>query len=246
MRDRNWSQLRRRAEKGGAAMIVAVVLGGGVLLGASALAIDVGNMMFERRQLQNGADAASRKLAQICAKDPTQCNAATATTVNSLNSLNNSNANDNVSALDSSHSGSGTCGRVPTSALTPCTTAESNAAVTDWVQCPALPSDWASGTSPYVQVYTTTSTNGSPGVLDSFFSSKDSKPGACARYGWGPATQASFFPFAIIQCEYDDATTPPSGWLRLHPRGRDPAEVPGQPRSRHVDLLRPQRRPLGR
>ncbi len=58
-------------------MIVAVVLGGGVLLGASALAIDVGNMMFERRQLQNGADASSQKLAQICAKDLTKCSTTT-------------------------------------------------------------------------------------------------------------------------------------------------------------------------
>ncbi len=134
------------------------------------------------------------------------------TTVNSLKALNNGNANDSVSALDSSHTGTGMCGRVPGATnLLPCTNAETTAAVTDWVQCPALPSSWASGTSPYVQVYSTTSTNGTPGVLDSFFSSRDTKPGACARYGWGPVTQASFFPLTIHQCEYDNAVDTATG-----------------------------------
>ena len=66
-------RLRRRLERGATAAIVAVMLAGGVLLGAAALAVDVGNMMFERRQLQNGADAAAFKLAEICDDDVTQC-----------------------------------------------------------------------------------------------------------------------------------------------------------------------------
>src|SRR5687768_8076034 len=96
-------RLRRRAERGGAAMIVAILLGGGALLGAAALTVDVGNMFFERRQLQNGADATAQSLAVICAKDLTKCNAATTPTLvdktTTLNGLNGENASDRQANL---------------------------------------------------------------------------------------------------------------------------------------------------
>ncbi len=53
---------RRRGEKGGVAALVAVLFGIGSLLGFGALAIDVGNVMWERRQLQNGATPPARAL----------------------------------------------------------------------------------------------------------------------------------------------------------------------------------------
>ena len=48
-----------RFERGAAATIVAVLLGLGVVFGVMALAIDAGGLFLERRQLQNGSDAAA-------------------------------------------------------------------------------------------------------------------------------------------------------------------------------------------
>jgi hypothetical protein len=50
------------AEEGAVAVLVAVTLV--ALLGAAALAVDVGNLYWERRSLQNGADAAALAAAQ--------------------------------------------------------------------------------------------------------------------------------------------------------------------------------------
>jgi len=56
-----------RGERGAIATIVAMLFGLGVLLGAGALTVDVGNINAERRQLQNGADAAALSAARDCA-----------------------------------------------------------------------------------------------------------------------------------------------------------------------------------
>ena len=57
----------RAPERGAIAMMVTVLLASGVLLGCAALSVDVGNLSAERRQLQNGADAAALSAAQDCA-----------------------------------------------------------------------------------------------------------------------------------------------------------------------------------
>ena len=58
-----------RSEQGAIATIVAILFGIGVVFGVMALAIDVGGLMVERRQLQNGADATAMSLAESCALD---------------------------------------------------------------------------------------------------------------------------------------------------------------------------------
>ena len=57
-----------RNEDGAVATIVVTLLSFGVILGLLAIAVDVGRLMVERRQLQNGADAAAMSLAQSCAQ----------------------------------------------------------------------------------------------------------------------------------------------------------------------------------
>ncbi len=57
----------RRDERGAVAIIVAVLIGGGVLTGMGALVIDVGQLFQERGELQNGADAAAIGVAKSCA-----------------------------------------------------------------------------------------------------------------------------------------------------------------------------------
>lgn len=197
----------RRAERGGAAMIVAVLLGGGVLLGASALAVDVGNMFYERRQLQNGADSASRTLATLCAQDITKCDVTLGSTVTAVKKINNAQAYDGASALYTTRPGvpEGICGRVPGAPnLPPCPPDALNGAVTEWTECPALPPAFASGTAPYVQVYTLTGTATTSGVLSSVLGAVDSAPTACARYAWGELTGLSTFPLTFADCEVEE------------------------------------------
>jgi Flp pilus assembly protein TadG len=57
----------RRDERGVVAVIVAILLGAGVLTGMVALVLDVGQIYQERAELQNGADAAALGVAKSCA-----------------------------------------------------------------------------------------------------------------------------------------------------------------------------------
>src|ERR1043165_3858879 len=58
---------RRPGERGAVAVTVAILLGGGVLLGFAALVVDVGQLYAEREELQSGADAAALAVAKACA-----------------------------------------------------------------------------------------------------------------------------------------------------------------------------------
>ena len=57
----------RRDERGAIGIIVAALLGFGVLTGMGALVVDVGQLYQERAELQNGADAAALGVAKSCA-----------------------------------------------------------------------------------------------------------------------------------------------------------------------------------
>jgi Flp pilus assembly protein TadG len=81
--------VRRRDEHG--AMIILLAAFCVVMVGMAALVIDIGSLLDEKRQLQNGADAGALAIAQSCAIGPT-CNATLA------GPLANSNSKDNDSA----------------------------------------------------------------------------------------------------------------------------------------------------
>lgn len=81
--------VRRRDERG--AMIVLLAAFCVVMVGMAALVIDIGSLLDEKRQLQNGADAGALAIAQSCAIGPT-CNATLA------GPLANSNSRDGNSA----------------------------------------------------------------------------------------------------------------------------------------------------
>jgi len=84
----------RAGDRGGVVTLVAIVLGTGVLMGAGALAVDVGQLHAERDQLQSGADGAAVAVAQNCVLKPNTCASqqSVATTYAGLN------ANDGTSA----------------------------------------------------------------------------------------------------------------------------------------------------
>jgi Flp pilus assembly protein TadG len=92
-----WLKMRQDKERGGVAVIVALLMV--VLLGFTAIAVDVGMLYSEKAQLQNGADAAALMVAQKCAKNVADAQCSTTSTLAA--SIVNGNALDNRSNVKS-------------------------------------------------------------------------------------------------------------------------------------------------
>jgi len=178
------------------------------------LTVDVGQMMSEKRQLQNGADASALSLAQTCGLSMTNCTvaggqlggAAAGTT-----QLNNVNAQDGVSTFDTSVYANGICGRnTPSLPLCGSTTGR----ITD---CTPLPSYLSSNTAiPYVEVHTLTQmTSGSTILPSAFAGALTGSPGgpiaSCSRASWGAiGSMTAVLPVTFSLCEYQTYRgTPP-------------------------------------
>ena len=187
----------RRRERGAVSTIFAVLLAGGVVMGMLAMTVDVGSIWLERRQLQNGADAASMALADICARDATKCDPTK--TPSTLDPLLDANAGkDHASQLDTrSGTVKGQCARKPGGTAFPgmpeCASASTTAAITDLTKCPPLPT-WLTGSNagiPYVEAYSRTETASGSTILPKVFSQmlvgggSDVSVTACARAAWG-------------------------------------------------------------
>jgi Flp pilus assembly protein TadG len=189
---------RRRGhdDRGAAAALVAVLLSGGVLLGMAALSVDVGQLYAERRQVQNGADAAALAVAMGCAAS-TRCDTSTTGTARTLA---DANANDGATVVQ------GVCGR-GRGTLPACGTAGSGSLT----ECPAPPS----GVDGWVDVRTGTLTPGGGTLLPPTFAQvlagnagyQGTQVQACAQAAWGaPTQQAQTFPITLSLCEWYAAT----------------------------------------
>jgi Flp pilus assembly protein TadG len=183
-----------RGERGAIGVLIAILVGGGVLVGMGALAIDVGQLYQERAELQNAADAAALGAAKGCA-DGTCTLAAATTTASALASANASKLTNNLAAVGPiCGSGSlGACGS-PSGAIT---------------DCPAAPS----GGAGYVDVHTSTKTAGGtllPPVFAQTLLGNASFKGttvlACAQAEWGPAQQAASLAITISVCQWNSLT----------------------------------------
>ena len=71
-------KMREDVERGGVSVLVALLMV--VLLGFTAIAVDIGRLHSERAQLQNGADAAALLLAQKCASNSADAQCSTTST----------------------------------------------------------------------------------------------------------------------------------------------------------------------
>jgi len=183
---------RRRSDRGATSIIVAMVLGFGVLLGSATFVVDVGQLYFEREVLQSGADSAAIGVARNCAANPAAC-ASQATTAKNL-------ANSN--AADDGRSG----------VTTICGTGQG---------LPACPAQMAGvgaclGTppngTPYVEVRTQTElANGStllpPTFAQTMISGYQGRAvHACARAAWTAAESAVTKAVMFSTCEWAYAT----------------------------------------
>ncbi|WP_186315917.1 Tad domain-containing protein [Catellatospora sichuanensis] len=171
---------RARRDRGAAATIVAILLAGGVLLGMSALVVDVGRLYIEREELQSGADAAAMAVGLDCAMGgiparDAQCRAAAGTAPLYADG----NAKDNASAVRF------VCGN---DARLPSCTGAGSGNLSDCIGSPPA-------NARYVEVRTRTELADGSSILPAAFAQtlaggySGSTVGACARVGWGsPAT----------------------------------------------------------
>ena len=215
-------RLSQRSERGAVATIVAMLLGFGVVLGFAAVSIDVGSLMWERRQVQNGADAAALAMAKTCAVDPAKCVAGGADQPQ-LDALNNNNAMDLAGGFDSTSYPSGLCGRA--NSLPGC--AGSTGALTD---CPQLPASVAANPNvPYVEAHTQTKAANGTSILPTWLiktlagGSTGETVRACARAAYGaPGPTALSAPITFSMCEWRLNTSSGNSYYPF-----DPAGVPG-------------------
>jgi Flp pilus assembly protein TadG len=208
------SLIRSRTRRDDAgAVIVWVALTMVVMLGMGALVLDVGQLYAERRELQNGADAAALAVAQDCAGGDCLDEATTADTYA------DDNAHDGNAAVDE------VCGSGP--GLTPCATPTADVPASDWVKVTTATPDDDKVDFVFAPVL-----GHDTGTVD-----------ATALAAWGAVGRATTLPLTLSECEYIelggdvDAGTFPSGlnYVYFHdtddagtcPAGPSGADLPG-------------------
>lgn len=201
-------------DRGVVAIIVAILVGGGVLVGMSALVIDVGQIYQERAELQNGADAAAMAVAKSCALGA--CDTAAAAAAADANASRLTGGTEGISAICGS-AGLGDCPPA-TGKLRDCLSGQ------------------PSGTN-FVQVDTSTQLpSGSTLLPPSFATTLIGNSGyrgdtvyACAQVEWGAPASATTAALTISACEWDQATQGGTVF------GQEPPYPPDQPPSPSID-----------
>ena len=204
-------------EKGAVALIVSVLFGSGVLLGSAALTIDVGNLNAERRQVQNGADAASLAAARLCADKncPTWTSTGTTppfTTTPEITDIANANAADaNTYVQRLVPTQPAVCGSDPKGVLPACTVTSPD--VKDLTECP--PAKIPAGAKGWLRVYTKTKLADGSTVLPYYFAQtltgafKGGTQQTCASTAWGPVGNYTVVvPITISLCQWEQFTKP--------------------------------------
>ncbi|WP_084779784.1 pilus assembly protein TadG-related protein [Planobispora rosea] len=188
--------VRRGGDEGGIAVLICVLLAGGVLLGMGALAVDVGQLYAEREELQSGADAAAVAVAELCARDGGRCGTAPSATAQRYA---DANAKDGTSGVEL------VCGRTGDGGLPACPPTSGNLAA-----CIGEPP----ATAVYVETRTLSRQPGGetllPPILAQTLLGRDGYAGAevraCARAAWGPPLRTRGLGLTISLCEWREAT----------------------------------------
>jgi Flp pilus assembly protein TadG len=211
-------QLRlRQDERGAIAIIVAILIGGGVLTGMGAFVIDVGQVFQERDQLQNGAESGAIGVAKSCALG--DCTPEVAQQLADANAGSLTGGTAGVPLVCGS-GGLGGC-PAPTGAIT---------------DCPGPPQAGAN----YVDVHTATLTSGGSTLLPPVFartllgnsSYQGTNVQACSQAEWGPPATATTDAIAISACEWDQDTQQGADFAPAPPYG-----VGGQPAASFDQVL---------
>lgn len=202
------SRLMRRvrgagSERGAVAVLVAVVLGSGVMVGLGSIVIDAGQAYSERAQLQNGADAAALAVAARCALGAATCD--TGTSASSIaGTYANKNSNDTTSTVAL------VCGHDSFGKLLPCPAPNP----AKRINCGDAPT----ANSQYVEVHTATRTSTGQALLPPVFgrallgaSFNGIGVTACARVAFGTPAGSSGLALTASYCEWKAAITATGG-----------------------------------
>lgn len=203
---------RQQRERGAVATLLAVLLAGGVIMGMLAISVDIGNIMYERRQVQNVADATSLALAAECAADESQC------LPSEVDDLLNANSHDELSRWGDKYAGAsstGVCARGDASqvgTLLDAVNCADDGDIENLSACPPLP-DFLKGEGsaiPYVETYAATQTDSGNELFLPFSKMLVNGPAedvgvtACARTAWGPpGSTGATLPLTISECDWD-------------------------------------------
>ena len=200
----------RRDERGAIGVLVAVLLGAGVLTGMGALVVDVGELYQVRAAQQDAADAAALGVAKSCVLG--WCDPSVAAHYADANASGLTGGSVGVSLVCGSGAGLTSC---PTSA----------AAATD---CPP-----PAGIN-FVDVYTSTKTASGATLLPPVFARtllgnsgyQGTDVVACAQAVWGAPAAATAAALTISACEWDQATLEGTSFAPPSPYPPDPVPDP--------------------
>jgi Flp pilus assembly protein TadG len=190
---RRLTGLRHDGGRGAIGVLVAIMIGAGVLFGMGALVIDVGQVFENRAELQNGADAASLAVAKSCARGTCDPSTATATTYAAGNASKLTGGKANVNFV---------CGVNGTTTL---------GSVTCPVKKGVCPQNPPAGTN-WVDVETSTLLPNGSTLLPPVFAGtlagthSGSTVYACAQAEWGAPLSSTTIGFTISACTWDEAT----------------------------------------
>jgi Flp pilus assembly protein TadG len=197
------TRLNRNDERGAVTLWVGIMMV--ALVGMGALVIDAGALYAERRQLQNGADAAALAVAQDCAGGDCRDEDATA------DIYADANARDDAANVDD------VCGSAP--GLPACPTTPAGVPATDWVMV-STSTDNPANTDNEDEV---------DFVLAQIFGNEGGTVHAKAIAAWGTVAWATTIPVTFSVCEFqalggaiDGSVFPTTaGYVYLHGEGPD-------------------------
>ncbi|MGN6681215.1 MAG: pilus assembly protein TadG-related protein, partial [Streptosporangiaceae bacterium] len=180
----------RRDERGAIGVIVATLIGFGVLTGMGAMVVDVGQLYQERAELQNGSDAAALGVAKTCALGV--CDPTVARTYADANASALTGGSAGVSLVCGSGIGLPACpgGSGTLTSCPPPTTIN------------------------YADVFTSTQTASGSTLLPPVFARtllgnsgyRGANVLACSQAAWGAPSSATVTALTIPACEWDQAT----------------------------------------
>jgi hypothetical protein len=203
---------RTHGDRGAVATIAAILLGGGVLLGMTALTVDVGQIYAERQELQSGADAAAAAIAKDCALNGIDTCRPRANAIAA--DYADRNAKDGESGVLRVCVNDGTEG--------PCSAPRGN--LTDCIE--RIPDG-----APYVEVQTKTRQNGGDLLLPTFARALSGNEkyagttvGACARSKWQQVPTGQPSGITISLCEYQQSTAGYHQIVHVHYRHTSSSE----------------------
>lgn len=205
---------RRASGERGAVLVLTAFLTMFVAIGLLALTVDLGNITYNRAQLQNGSDAASLALAAACAQ-PSAAGASCGVSP-SLTTLAAQNANVSNQSMTILTDNRTCIGRGPFTGVTtlpPCPTSPRTANPASLSSCQPWPLSVDPSKVSYVEVTTETAMSGGGSILPYYFGQllgggiKGSTQWTCSRAAWGAAgSTGATLPVTMGQCDWSNAT----------------------------------------